>query len=45
MDNDVDLRVDLNNEDDTGLPRAFCATQRTLLSSVKGCGLWAGSAW
>lgn len=43
MDEDVDLRVDLNNEDDTGLPWAFLRDARDPTKVREGAWLIVGS--
>lgn len=44
MDYDIDLRVDLNCEDDTGLPWAFLRDAKDPRSSVRVRGWWSGRA-
>ena len=44
MDYDIDLRVDLNCEDDTGLPWAFLRDAKDPRSSVRVFGWWSGRA-
>ena len=43
MDDDLDLRVDLNTEDDTGLPWAFLRDARNPDLIVEGAWIIVGS--